>query len=418
MGYQTGLSGLQGAADDLNVIGNNIANANTVGFKSGEAVFSDLYANSIYGAQGNEVGLGVDMTSVEQDFSTSTFTTNDNPYDLAINGNGFFVVSNSGGGLAYTRDGQFEKNSDNVITTASGMPLMGYAVNANGATDTSQLVPMSLANYQSMPPQATSSVAWKFNLDSSDQPPTVTPFDPTNSSSYNYSSSVSVYDSEGDSHQLNIYFVASGTPGQWTAYLGSGSSSTSVGTGTGAGASFVSLGTIGFNSSGTLTVPTSGTFSVDMQTTNGSVTPQPVTLNLAGTTGFGLADTVTGLTPNGYSAGSLSNFSIGTNGQVTANYSNDQTQVIGQVALANFNDPNGLLNSSGNLYEQTSASGVAQINTPGTDGMGGLLDGEEENSNVDLTSQLVDLITAQRNYQANAQTIKTQQTVDQTLLNM
>ncbi|MGA7782229.1 MAG: flagellar hook protein FlgE [Paraburkholderia sp.] len=423
MSYDTGLSGLQAAANDLDVIGNNIANADTVGFKTGEAVFADMYANSLASSSANQIGIGVNMTTVENDFSTGTFTSNGNPYDVAINGNGFFVVSNNGS-LAYTRDGQFQTNAQNVITTLSGQPLMGYPVGASGTSDASQMVPLSIAQYQNLPPQPTTSVGWSFNLDPADTPPTVTPFDPTNSSTYNYPTSVTVFDSNGSPHTLDIYFAATSTPGQWNAYLGSSDPTTTVSTGTGTGSSFTSLGPVTFNSAGVMTSPASSTFAVNMDTTNGSVSPQPITLNLAGTTGYGgVADAVTGIQPNGYPASTFSSISISPTGQVTANYSNTEygssgSQVIGQVALATFNDPNGLNNLGGNLYQQTSESGDAKINEPGSGGTGDLLDGDEEESNVDLTSQLVDLITAQRNYQANAQTIKTQQTIDQSILNL
>lgn len=418
MSYDTGLSGLQAAANDLDVIGNNIANADTVGFKSGEAVFADLYANSLATASNNQIGIGVNMTTVENDFTTGTFASNGNPYDVAVNGNGFFVVSNNGS-LAYTRDGQFQTNAQNVITTLSGQPLMGYPVGASGTSDASQMVPLSIAQYENLPPQATTSVGWSFNLNPADTPPTVTPFDPTNTSTYNYPTSVSVLDSEGSPHTLDIYFAASTTPGQWNAYLGSSDPGTTVN-----GASFTPLGPVTFNSAGVMTSPASGTFSVNMGTTNGSVTPQAISIDLTGTTGYGgVNDSVTGINPNGTEASTFSGISISSTGQVVANYSNSVngnagSQVIGQVALATFNDPNGLNNLGGNLYEQTSASGDAKINIPGSGGTGQLLDGEEEESNVDLTSQLVDLITAQRNYQANAQTIKTQQTVDQSILNL
>ncbi|MBV8628567.1 MAG: flagellar hook-basal body complex protein, partial [Paraburkholderia sp.] len=189
------------------------------------------------------------------------------------------------------------------------------------------------------------------------------------------------------------------------------------------------LGTANFNTSGTLsgivpnaaggvTSPANGEFQFSIPNTDGSGTPQTLTLNISGTTQYGGSDGVNNLAQDGYAAGQLTSFSVGVDGTITGNYSNYQTATLGQVVLANFNNPNGLVDLGNNEYEQTAESGVAQISTPGSTNHGVLQGGAEEASNVDLTSELVNLITAQRNYQANAQTIKTQQTVDQTLINL
>jgi flagellar hook protein FlgE len=419
MGYQTGLSGLQGASDDLDVIGNNIANANTVGFKEGTAVFGDMYANAILGSASNQIGLGVAMSTVKQDFSQGTSTQTNNPLDLDIEGNGFFQLSDNGT-TVYTRNGQFQQDRDgNIINSSNGLPLMGYAVGTSGVIDTSKLVPLTTAPVANLPPSPTGTIDWSFNLNSGDSTPSVTPFDPTNPKSYNYSTTATVYDSEGNDHQVSIYFAKDPTnPNQWQAYVAPQDSATTVGAGSGTPSSFAQIGTLNFNASGILT--SASALSFNMTTTNGSVSPQAVSVDLSGTTQYAsTANSVTKYKPDGYAAAAYNGtLSVSPDGTISASYTNGQTLVIGQVVTATFANPNGLQNQSGNLFYATQASGAAQIDAPGAFNHGVLQGFSEENSNVDLTNQLVDLITAQRNYQANAQTIKTQQTVDQTLVSM
>jgi flagellar hook protein FlgE len=244
--------------------------------------------------------------------------------------------------------------------------------------------------------------------------PTPVAFNQNSSSTYNYSTSTTVYDSLGGSQTVNMYFAKT-SAGTWNVYAGTSTGTASL------------IGHANFNSSGTLlgtttaagvatTTPFAYNFSIP--TTDGSSTPQNLTLNIAGTTQYGGKDGVNSLQPDGYAAGTLTSFTIGADGTLTGNYSNQQTAALGQIVLANFSNQNGLVNLGNNEFQQTSQSGVAQISAPGSTNHGVLQGGAVENSNVDLTSELVNLITAQRNYQANAQTIKTQQTVDQTLINL
>lgn len=412
MGYQQGLSGLAGASNDLDVIGNNIANANTVGFKQGQAQFADVYANSVATAVNTQIGLGTRLAQVQQQFSQGTITTTNQALDVAINGNGFYQMSNNGS-LTYSRNGVFQLDKNGFIVSSDGLQLMGYAANANGVINTAQTVPLRIPT-GNIPPVATKTIPASFNLNAQDAVPSVTPFDPTNNKTYSYSTSTNVYDSLGGSQQVNMYFVKSAT-GTWDVYAGTASGTTAK------------VGTATFDTSGNLTGTTDAagaattpplTFSFTIPNADGSATPQPLQLAIAGTTQFGSADGVTSMQPDGNPAGTLTNFTVGTDGTLTGNYSNGATQALGQIVIANFANQNGLVNLGGNQYEATSASGVAQIATPGSTNHGTLQGGAIENSNVDLTSELVDLITAQRNYQANAQTIKTQQTVDSTLINL
>ncbi|MBU9562411.1 flagellar hook protein FlgE [Burkholderia multivorans] len=413
MGYQQGLSGLAGASNALDVIGNNIANANTVGFKSSTAQFSDMYANSIATSVNTQIGIGTALASVQQQFGQGTINTTNSSLDVAINGNGFFQMSNNGT-ITYTRDGTFQRDKNGYIVNSQGLNLMGYAADKNGVINTAQTVPLQ-APTTNIAPTATTKITGQFNLNSQDTVPTKTPFDANDTTTYNYSTSIQVYDSLGGSQAVNIYFVKSAA-GTWEAYAGvQGGATKDLGT-----IQFDSSGAISGTTTGSPATPTAalGQFQFTVPNTDGSATPQTLTLDLTGTTQYGGKDGVNNLAQDGYASGTLTTFTIGTDGKLTGNYSNGQTAVLGQIALANFNNPNGLVNIGGNQYAETAASGVPQISVPGSTNHGTLQGSALENSNVDLTSQLVNLITAQRNYQANAQTIKTQQTVDQTLINL
>ncbi|RQT19680.1 flagellar hook protein FlgE [Burkholderia contaminans] len=413
MGYQQGLSGLAGASNALDVIGNNIANANTVGFKSSTAQFADMYANSVATSTNTQIGIGTTLNAVAQNFGQGTINTTSSSLDVAINGNGFFQMSNNGV-TTYSRDGTFQRDKNGFIVDSQGRNLMGYAASNGGVINTAQTVPLQ-APTTNIAPTATTKISAQFNLNSQDTVPTKTPFSATDNTTYNYSTSIQVYDSLGGSQAVNMYFVKSAA-GTWEAYAGV------------QGGATTDLGTVNFNSSGAIQSTTTGTpptpttsvgqFQFTVPNTDGSATPQSLTLDLTGTTQYGGKDGVNNLAQDGYASGTLTTYTIGTDGKLTGNYSNGQTAVLGQIALANFNNPNGLVNLGGNQYAESSASGVPQISAPGSTNHGTLQGSALENSNVDLTSQLVNLITAQRNYQANAQTIKTQQAVDQTIINL
>ena len=412
MGYQQGLSGLSGASNALDVIGNNIANANTVGFKSSTAQFADMYANSVATSVNTQIGIGTQISSVQQSFGQGTINTTNNALDVAINGNGFYQMSNNGV-ITYSRDGTFQRDKNGFIVDSHGRNLMGYNATAGGVINTAATVPLQ-APTSNLAPTATTKITGQFNLNSQDKVPATTPFSAIDSTTYNYSTSIQVYDSLGGAQQVDMYFVKSATAGQWEAYAGVHGQPTT------------DLGAVTFNTSGQIASTTpvapvtgsTGQFQFTIPATGGSATPQPLTLDLNGTTQYGGKNGVNNLAQDGFASGTLTTFSIGADGRLTGNYSNGQTQTLGQIALANFNNPNGLTNLGGNQYAETSASGVPQISAPGSTNHGVLQGSALENSNVDLTAQLVNLITAQRNYQANAQTIKTQQAVDQAVINL
>ncbi|CAD6547889.1 flagellar hook protein FlgE [Paraburkholderia sabiae] len=499
MGYQQGLSGLAGASSDLNTIGNNIANAHTVGFKHGQAQFTDVYANSVVTAINNQVGIGTRMSHVEQNFSQGTLRSDDVALHVAINGDGFFQMSNNGT-LTYSRNGVFQLDKNGYITNADGLKLTGYPASASGVINTASTVPLKVQT-ANIPPTATTTVTAGLNLNAQDPlrlgAPTVTTsgalssrgvtitdatqgtnaetwtirftgagtynlsssggfsqmglthtansplklgngetitltgaaaagdsvtvapnpvvFNPADSATYSYATSVGVYDSLGGSHQVDMYFVKKGA-GAWDVYAGKTGNVPAT-----------KIGTAKFDTGGNLVSTTDAAgaatsmpfaFNFSIPNTDGSATPQALTLKIGGTTQFGSKNGTYSLTQDGFAAGQLSRFSIGTDGTLTGNYSNGQTAALGQITLATFANQNGLVNLGNNQYQATAASGVAVIGTPGSTNHGMLQGGATENSNVDLTSELVKLITAQRNYQANAQTIKTQRAVDQTLMNL
>lgn len=418
MGFEQGLSGLEAASQNLSVIGNNVANSGTVGFKSSEAIFADVYANSLNGGGSNQVGSGVDVQSIEQQFTQGTITTSTNPLDIAINGQGFYQMSHNGS-VVYTRNGQFQLNSQGYIVNASGDELQGYAVNTSGVLQTGSTVPLQI-NTAAIAPKTTTTVNAVLNFDSQDTVPTTTPFNPTDPTTYNNSSSVTVYDSLGNSHVLQSYYVltgdtggASGNEATWEVYA------TLDGTQLTGPNPDGSEGTLTFASNGTIdTTATTLPFAISATLTNGATSPLNFNLNFTGSTQYGAPFATTTLNQDGYTSGELSGFSASANGTIVGNYTNGQSATLGQIALVNFTDPNGLQNLGNNEWAPTSTSGTPLVGSPGSGNLGVLQSSATEDSNVDLTSQLVNMITAQEDYQANAQTIKTEDTLLQTLVTL
>ncbi|WP_248320713.1 MULTISPECIES: flagellar hook protein FlgE [unclassified Caballeronia] len=405
MSYQQALSGLGAASSDLDVIGNNIANSNTVGFKQGAAQFADMYASSMATAVSNQIGIGTRLAEVQQQFSQGTITTTNQALDVAINGNGFYQLSNNGS-TVYSRNGVFHLDDSGKIVNSAGLQLMGYAADSGGVVNSASTVPLSVPT-ANIAPTATKTITAAFNLNSQDSNNAASSFDPANGNTYNASTSVDVYDTLGGTQKVSVYFTKTGT-GSWEAFAGYGDPVSQK----------TDLGAVTFDSSGNMTSGSKFTFTIPNGADPSGATTQSLTLDLSGTTQYGAKSGLTNLHQDGNSTGELTGFTVGTDGMLTGNYSNGETKALGQIAVANFNNQNGLQNLGGNVYAQTAASGAPQVGVPGSTNHGTLQGGAVENSNVDLTSELVNLITAQRNYQANAQTIKTQQTVDQTLINL
>jgi len=429
MSFEQGLSGLEASTQNLSVIGNNVANASTVGFKSSETLFSDVYANSLTGAGSNQVGIGVQVNDVEQQFTQGNITSSSNPLDIAINGGGFYEMSNNGA-ITYTRNGQFQLDKNGFITNSSGDVLQGYAVNSAGVLQTGSTANLQI-NTANIPPSATAKVQAQLNLDSQDTIPTTTPFSTTDPTTYNYSSSITIYDSLGDAHTLQTYYVKTGptsgapagTEATWNVYASLDSTEVSGTTPP------TPIGTLAFNTSGALdtttTTPTMPWTLSNLNVTSGATSPLGsnlaaggVTLDFTGTTQYGAADATSALKQDGYTSGQLSSFSASADGTIVGSYTNGQSATLGQIALATFTDPNGLQNLGNNEWAATATSGPALVGTPGSGNLGVVQSSATEDSNVDLTSQLVNMITAQEDYQANAQTIKTENDLLQTLVTL
>ncbi|MBK9446489.1 MAG: flagellar hook protein FlgE [Betaproteobacteria bacterium] len=409
MSFQQGLSGLNASSQSLDVIGNNIANAGTVGFKSANPHFADVYAASLSGGGASQVGIGATVSAVQQQFTQGNITTTNNPLDISINGGGFFRISTNNA-ITFSRNGQFHLDNAGYVVNDREQRLTGYPVDATGNVVASTPVDLQLSS-AAIPPRATNdalsgNMTAVINLDARETVPAVA-FNHANPLTYNYSTGMSVYDTLGFSHTLTTYYVKSATPGQWAAHA------------TLDGATPVSLGNMTFTTSGALSSAATVAIPASFALTTGAATPwTPGTIDFTGTTQYGTASGATAMTQGGYTAGSLAGISVGSDGVIQGRYTNGQSRNLGQVVLANFRAPTGLVNLGNNQWAESSVSGPALVGEPGSGSLGVLNSSSIEESNVDLTAQLVAMITQQRNYQASAQTIKTQDQVLQTLVNL
>ncbi len=405
MSFQQGLSGLNIAAKNLDAIGNNVANASTIGFKAARAEFADVFANSLAGGAGVQIGIGAQVAAVRQQFSQGNIVTTSNPMDVAINGAGFYRLSTNGT-ISYARNGQFSLDRDGYIVTNSGARLTGYPADANGQIVASTPIDLqvSLAN---IAPRATADARVAINLDSRETVPAAA-FSIADPTSYNSSTAMTVYDSQGNAHTLTLYFRKSAA-NTWDVYGAADGAVINGGT---------ALGTMAFGANGLLAGNV--TMNASIPLTNGAVTPLafPITFPVSDMTQFGVNFSVSQLQQDGFTTGRLAGFAIGSDGVILGRYTNGQTRAQGQIVLANFINPQGLVALGGNEWAETSESGQPLVATPGSGNLGTLQSGALEEANVDLTEELVKMITAQRVYQANAQTIRTQDQVMQTIVNL
>lgn len=436
MGFQQGLSGLNTSSKSLEVIGNNVANANTYGAKAARAEFADMYAASLSGGGSNGIGIGARIGSVAQQFTQGNLTTTANNLDLAINGRGFFALSTAQGETVYSRNGQFKRDKDGYIVNNEKHQLLGQALDASGAPAGPAGSPIQLTN-DSSPPQAASAISMTANLDASASKidPAIS-IDFANAKSYNFVTSQTVYGDNGAPVAANYYFrkvadaVAAdptATPpvtaagSQWEVYMTADGNTNTASVLKDASGNPLPVGTLAFNPDGSLpvgtSIPASGTLSIP-----GGKNGQPitgVTIDMAGLTEFAGSYAVTDLSGGGYAQGNLSDFVIENDGTVMARYTNGQSKSIARVQLADFKNLNGLQPIGGNEWKATNTSGAPlPLGAPGSGVYGLLQSGALEESNVDLTGELVNMIVAQRSYQANAQTIKTEDQVLQTLVNL
>jgi len=407
MSFQQGLSGLNAAAKNLDVIGNNVANASTVGFKQSQAQFADVYANSLTGAGGAGVGIGTKVAQVAQQFTQGNISSTNNPLDIAINGGGFFRMDNNGE-ITYQRNGQFQLDRMGFIVNPTGAKLTGYMANANGVLATGSPVPLSI-NTADLVPQVTSEVNAVHNFNSNKTPLLAADFDMSDPTTYHDSTALSVYDSLGNEHTLQTFYVKSAA-GTWDVFAANDGVLIS---GSGADGQ---IGTLSFNDTGALTGGSPLTIS-GLAVATGA-TALDFTIDFTDSTQFGSAFSINTLNQDGYTSGRLASFNVGADGIVLGRYTNGKSAVLGQVVLANFANPNGLQQLGNNMWGETSTSGTPLVDAPDSGSLGVLQSMAVEDSNVDLTAELVNMITAQRVYQANAQTIKAQDAVLQTLVNL
>lgn len=407
MSFQQGLSGLNAASKNLEVIGNNVANASTVGFKQSRAQFADVYANSLTGSGASQIGIGTKLATVAQQFTQGNISSTNNSLDVAINGGGFFRMS-SNGEITYTRNGQFQMDKDGYIVNASSNRLTGYTASSTGVLSTGSPAEIRI-NTADIPPVTTTEVSATLNLNSTNTALTAAGFDPNDPTTYHNSTALTVYDSLGNQHALQSYFVKTGS-GVWNVYTTvDGVSTTTLPAPT---------ATMTFTGTGTNPTIAPAAPTLSFTPTTGATGPQTIALDYANSTQFGSAFSVTTPTQDGYSSGILAGFNIAKDGQIIGRYTNGQSQTLGQVVLANFTNPNGLQQLGNNSWSESADSGPAVVGAPTSGGLGVLQASALEDSNSDLTAELVNMITAQRVYQANAQTIKTQDQVLQTLVNL
>ncbi|WP_062262602.1 flagellar hook protein FlgE [Endozoicomonas arenosclerae] len=409
MSFGIGLSGLNAARQDLDVISNNIANSNTVGFKGSRTEFADLYASSVGGSASK--GTGVQLANTAQQFSQGDRINTENSLDMMITGNGYFVVDQNGE-KSFTRAGYFALDSDKNVVNNQGLNLQGYAADAAGNILPGTLTDLKIGQSE-LPATATTSVTGSANLDSRNTVPGVGTFNPSDPNSYNNTMAFNVYDSQGNPHTLSMYFVKDATPNQWTVNFQFDNATIND-----AGGTPISSQTITFNSSGQLA--TGGTFSIPVpEATNASlvgVADMTMNIDLSTFSQLGSDFTVNKATQDGFPPGQLTGLEVSKDGVLKALYSNGQSAVQGQIVLAAFPNDNGLIPSGDSLWSASFASGSPLFGAAGKGSMGQLQSAALEQSNVDLSRELVRLIEAQRNYQANAKTIETSSSLTQTLM--
>jgi flagellar hook protein FlgE len=428
MSMNIALSGLKAATTDLGVVSNNIANANTTGFKLSRAEFGDM----VSGNSANSPGMGVQLEQIGQQFKQGSVSSTGKTLDLAINGEGFFSVKQDGAAL-YTRAGIFDTDSDGFVVNSLSQNLQGYGVDAMTGNLTS-IVGDLRVDTADMQPTATTLVEAGVNLDANAIVPTVSTFDPANPNSFNSTTSLTVYDSLGNSNRFDLYFIKNATVLTWDvrATRNGGEPFTTAPPVaptiyTPAAVAPSTLANLQFNSSGLPidsdpSVPGSQPiklgFSIPATDLANGAAALDITVDFGDTTQFGGPFSPNSLTQDGYAKGRLTGINVDKNGELSGRYNNGQSKLMGQVVLANFASVQGLQPVGDTNWIETSASGPALVGAPQTGTLGKLVPGALEASNVDLTEQLVNMISAQRNFQANTQVINTNGTLYQAILNI
>jgi len=406
MSFGIALSGLNAAQTDLNVTANNIANSSTTGFKQSRSEFAELFAVSPVGVSRTQFGNGAKVAAVAQQFTQGNINTTNNSMDLAISGQGFFVLSD-GGSTVYSRAGAFQVNNAGYVVNSQQHRLQVYPPSASGAFNTSSLSDLRLVTNES-PPSATTEVETVFNLPSAASVPVTTPFNAADETSFNTARSLPIYDSLGSAHTATMHFVKTGT-NAWDVHVSIDGNA---------------LGTqqLTYSSTGRLLTPANGlavmpAYDAAAGLATGAA-PINLTFELGQTSQFGDAFSMTSIRQDGFTTGRLIGIDVDATGTVQARFTNGRSTALGQVAVANFSNPQGMQQLGNTNWAETAASGQPLNGQAGNSGFGLIQSGALEASNVDITAQLVNMITAQRNFQANAQMIQTADQVTQTIINI
>lgn len=410
MSFDIAVTGISASSTNLEVISNNIANGQTTGFKRSRVGFEDLYASSFLGTFENTVGKGVQVGAIKQEFAQGDISFTENQLDLAVSGSGFLRYSNNGG-INFSRDGSLRIDNEGFITNSAGYNLTGYLADPSGSI-TAQLGELAVST-SNIAPLASTGVEYGLNFNAEASPPAVAfpnvvSGDP-DPASYNYATSVTVFDSLGASHVVDTYYVNTGV-NQWETHTYSDS------------AQVGGPDDIVFNSNGTLASINGAagvtTITIPPYAPGGGAANLNLQLDYADATQYGESFDLNSLSQNGYTTGRLSSLEFDGEGMLFARYTNGESLTLGQVVLANFASVSGLNPAGGNNFLETPRSGAPLIGAPGSSSLGTITPGALEESNVDITKSLVDLITAQRSFEANAQVISATDSIQQTIINI
>ena len=404
MPFTIALSGLNAASADLGVTANNVANVNTNGFKMSRAQFAEVFAVGTQSVSSSASGSGVRLSSIAQQFTQGNIDFTDNALDLAIGGEGFFVL-NDNGARSYTRAGAFGVDNEGYVVNAQGARLQAYPFAGGGLFNTGTPVDLQLTTGAN-PPAATTRAAFGINLPANAAAPINPTFDPTDPTSFNHTTSVTVYDSLGAAHTATVYFIKDAAANTWNTEVEI------------AGNPVGGTTQIVFNDDGSLQSPVGGLMPLNAYDPGTGAASIQMSLDFGTATQFGSNFGVNSLSQDGFTTGRLTGVSVDAEGIVFARFTNGQSTSLGKLALANFVNPQGLQQIGDTNWGESFQSGDALLGEAGTASFGNIQSGALEASNVDLTAQLVQMITAQRNFQANAQMISTADTVTQTVINI
>jgi len=427
MSFYTSLSGLQAAQTDMSTISHNLSNVSTNGFKKSRTEFADVIASSVSLNPNQMIGSGTTVKAIRQQFGQGGTQQSSSSLDIAISGDGFFAVKPSldAAGVNFTRNGSFLVDSERYVTDSQGSYLQVYPVDGSGAviaTGMGSTVNLRLPQTSGVP-EATKNVKLALNLSahasipknaSRFTPDTPYAFDRFDPGTYNNSTQTTIYDASGNPLTMTNYFVreTSTTPSTWSVYSFVGDKQL------GTSASNPQPISLTFDASGAITSPTAPTQFAPF-TVGTSTTEQSLTLDFgAATTQLGQPFSVNNRNQDGKAVGQLDGVTVGEDGTVRASFSNGDSQALGKIALANFSNPSGLRQLGNSTWAATGLSGEPRLGEPGSNGFGGLMSGAIERSNVDITEELVGLIAAQRNFQANAKALDTASQISQTIFNI